>query len=510
MKYLFTAITLFTALVAAHPLASESQNTDSSTRKWDFHISGKHLTARDGMRTNNPDMHRYSMRGRVVDPSSTGVDPGVRQYSGYLDDMENDKHLFFWFFESRSKPKEDPVILWLNGGPGCSSMLGLFTVLGPSLLDPKIGGLKRNPYSWNNNASILFLDQPVNTGFSYSKSNPVNNTVAAGKDVYALLTLFFQKFPQYSKQDFHIAGESYAGHYIPVFAQEILSHKPKDRDFNLKSIMIGNGIVDALTQSAYFQPMACGEGGIPSILDPAACRTLNVTSQKCTKLLSDCYKAPDTNKCAHAQKFCAEGARDPFAKSGYSLYDMRQNCATPAVNCGTEYKWVSSYFNKTGFLDAIGAETIPWQACNDPVDQRFTEVGDWAMPYHQYLPSILEKIPVLIYAGDTDYICNWLGNKAWTEKLEWKGKSEYNRAEMKPFKLKDGKQVGETKGAMGLTFTRVYQAGHMVPADQPEAALALLTKWLEDSKSGVTGFRATNSTLSYKRGVQFGSPFSQN
>ncbi|MCQ6513304.1 S10 family peptidase, partial [Vibrio parahaemolyticus] len=77
--------------------------------------------------------------------------------------------------------------------------------------------LVNNPESWNNNASVIFLDQPVNVGYSYSGGS-VSNTVAAGKDIYALLTLFFHQFPEYAKQDFHIAGESYAGHYIPVFA----------------------------------------------------------------------------------------------------------------------------------------------------------------------------------------------------------------------------------------------------------------------------------------------------
>src|SRR3954453_1982932 len=99
------------------------------------------------------------------------------------------------FFESRNDPKNEPVVLWLNGGPGCSSLTGLFLELGPSSVNKKIE-LVYNPYSWNSNASVIFLDQPVNVGYSYSGST-VSNTVAAGKDVYALLTLFFKQFPEY-------------------------------------------------------------------------------------------------------------------------------------------------------------------------------------------------------------------------------------------------------------------------------------------------------------------------
>jgi cathepsin A (carboxypeptidase C) len=81
--------------------------------------------------------------------------------------------------------------------------------LGPASIDKKIK-IVDNPYSWNSNASVIFLDQPVNVGYSYSDKS-VSSTQAAGKDVYAFLTMFFDKFPEYAQQDFHITGESYAG-----------------------------------------------------------------------------------------------------------------------------------------------------------------------------------------------------------------------------------------------------------------------------------------------------------
>jgi len=92
--------------------------------------------------------------------------------------------------------------------------------LGPASVDPEGKNPVYNPHSWNNNASVIFLDQPINVGYSYGDET-VSDTVAAGKDVYALLVLFFKQFPQYKHLDFHIAGESYAGHYIPVFASGI-------------------------------------------------------------------------------------------------------------------------------------------------------------------------------------------------------------------------------------------------------------------------------------------------
>ena len=206
-------------------------------------------------------LEAFNLRTKKIDPRKLGVDK-VKQYSGYLDDDEDDKHLFYWFFESRNDPKNDPVVLWLNGGPGCSSLTGLFMELGPSSINKNVE-VKFNPASWNSNASVIFLDQPVNVGYSYSGSS-VSNTIAAGKDVYALLTLFFEQFPEYAKQPFHISGESYAGHYIPAFASEILSHKK--RNINLQSVLIGNGLTDAYTQYEWYRPMACGEGDWPAVL----------------------------------------------------------------------------------------------------------------------------------------------------------------------------------------------------------------------------------------------------
>jgi cathepsin A (carboxypeptidase C) len=121
-------------------------------------------------------------------------------------DVEDKKHFFFWFFESRSAPATDPLVLWLNGGPGCSSLTGLLMELGPCRAAP--GGEKttHNPSSWNNRANVIFLDQPVNVGFSYTEGKAPTNSDAAGEDTAAFLQLFLSSFKKYSKLPFHITG----------------------------------------------------------------------------------------------------------------------------------------------------------------------------------------------------------------------------------------------------------------------------------------------------------------
>lgn len=418
-------------------------------------------------------LDNYNLRVKKVDPSVLGVDK-VKQYSGYLDDEEEDKHLFYWFFESRNDPKNDPVVLWLNGGPGCSSLTGLLFELGPGSIT-KDGKVKFNEYSWNNNASVIFLDQPVNVGYSYS-SGQVSNTVAASKDIYALLTLFFKQFPEYAEQTFHISGESYAGHYIPVFASEILSHKK--RNINLQSVLIGNGLTDGLTQYEYYRPMACGEGGWPAVLDESQCQSMDNAYPRCASLIENCYNSESVWSCVPASIYCNNAMIGPYQRTGQNVYDIRKPCGSNSL-CYDELDWISAYLNRKDVMKALGAEVSSYDSCNFDINRNFLLQGDWMKPYHRVVPGLLAEIPVLIYAGDADYICNWLGNKAWTEALEWPGAKEYKKAKMEDFKINgDGKTVGQVKSSGNFTFLKLHAGGHMVPYDQPEASLEMVNRWL--------------------------------
>ncbi|MCJ1352136.1 MAG: hypothetical protein MMC33_002120 [Icmadophila ericetorum] len=422
-------------------------------------------------------LENYQLRTKAVDPSILGVDPGVKQFSGYLDDDEADKHLFYWFFESRNDPKTDPVVLWLNGGPGCSSLTGLFLELGPSTVDENIK-LVYNPYSWNANASVIFLDQPVNVGFSYSGGS-VSDTVAAGKDVYALLTLFFKQFPQYAHQDFHIAGESYAGHYIPIFTAEILSHKK--RNINLKSVLIGNGLTDAINQYPSYRPMACGEGGWPAVLDESECQAMDNALPRCLSLIDGCYQSESVWSCVPASIYCNNAILAPYQRTGQNVYDIRTKCEDSGNLCYKALGYITKYLNKPEVMQSLGVEVDSYESCNFDINRNFLFAGDWMKPFHRVVPNIVDEIPVLIYAGDADFICNWLGNHAWTEALEWEGQNEFNKIGMSDLKLggfKDGKKIGEVKSHGNFTFMRVHAAGHMVPLDQPESSLDFLNRWL--------------------------------
>nr|POF23920.1 carboxypeptidase y like a [Quercus suber] len=469
------------------PESMDQVFTQSSPKKhskkshWDFITSGKAVqdvwvTNADGERERDVEgnLEAFSLRTKKVDPKSLGVDT-VKQYSGYLDNDEDDKHLFYWFFESRNDPKNDPVLLWLNGGPGCSSLTGLFMELGPSFIN-KDTKLDFNPHSWNANASVIFLDQPVNVGYSYSGGS-VSDTIAAGKDVYALLTLFFKQFPEYSTQPFHISGESYAGHYIPVFASEILSHKK--RNINLQSLLIGNGLTDALTQYDYYRPMACGDGGWPAVLSPDECQSMDNALPRCKSLIESCYSSESVWSCVPASIYCNNALIGPYQRTGQNVYDVREKCKGGNL-CYDELNWIQDYLNRQDVMDALGAEVSSYESCNTDINRNFLFQGDWMRPFHRLVPGLLEEIPVLIYAGDADFICNWLGNLAWTTELEWSGHKDYKAAPYEDLTLLADKEtkVGSIKSSGNFTFVRLHAGGHMVPHDQPLASLDMLNRWL--------------------------------
>ena len=144
-------------------------------------------------------------------PHSSGsfCDPNVQQYAGYFNVSAQDKHLFYWFFESRSTPASDPVVLWLTGGPGCSSEVALFGENGPCKVSPDGTNTTLNPFSWNTRANLLFVDQPVGTGFSYGSARD-HDEVGVADDMYSFLEAFFTAHPDLRSNDFYIFGESCA------------------------------------------------------------------------------------------------------------------------------------------------------------------------------------------------------------------------------------------------------------------------------------------------------------
>jgi cathepsin A (carboxypeptidase C) len=183
-----------------------------------------------------------------------------------------------------------------------------------------------------------------------------------------------------------------------------------------------------------------------------------------------------------ATEYCASAlSLLPYIIAGLNVYDIRKNCTDISTSCYPATGWATRWVNNERVMDALGVKVNGYHSCNSNMTEDFMMTGDWMKPFSLLVPTLLEQIPVLIYAGDKDYICNWLGNLAWTNELKWPGQESYNAADFLPLVMgssHEGREYGQVKSAMNLTFMRIYEAGHMTPMDQPDKSLDFLNRWL--------------------------------
>lgn len=192
----------------------------------------------------------YSLPGMNLNAMDT------RLWSGYIPIPKSSKMIHYLFVESQNDPVNDPLVIWYNGGPGCSSMLGFMQEHGPFMWengnDTWTEG--KNPYSWNREANMLYIEQPAGVGYSYFKNASemgfnFTDYNAAQDNLQAVLG-WYQKFPEYQSNDLYISGESYAGVYVPYLLYLMHNYIQANLDNPdaflppLKGMMVGNGVTN--------------------------------------------------------------------------------------------------------------------------------------------------------------------------------------------------------------------------------------------------------------------------
>jgi carboxypeptidase C (cathepsin A) len=411
----------------------------------------------------------------TMDPVDADFCDSTKQLSGYFKiSGSKSKNYFYWFFESRGAPSTDPLIIWLTGGPGCSSMLALLQENGPCSVNPEDLKLKRNPYSWTERANVMWIDQPVGVGFSYGDVKEYDTSEKeVGDDMFHFLQEFFQAEPEYQKQPFYVFGESYAGHYVPAIAHRIFTGNQQQEGpvhVNLQGFGIGNGLTDPEVQYKYYPDMAYNNTyGVKAVSYPVYL-AMKAAITPCVAMINGCQ----SNKaaCLAAQTFCNAALVAPYATSGLNVYDIRSKCEHPPM-C-YDFTPVEKFLRLESTLKKlhVSPKSSKWESCNMAVHAGFS--FDWMKNFQQLVPPMLEAgIRGLVYAGDADFIVNWMGCKAWTLELPWSKHDEFLAAEDKDW-LVDGKKAGRIRQAGPFAFQQVYEAGHMVPLDQPKNALAML------------------------------------
>ncbi|KAI4971105.1 hypothetical protein ZWY2020_002019 [Hordeum vulgare] len=435
---------------------------------------------------------------------------GVRQFSGYV--TVNETHgraLFYWFFEATHDVSSKPLVLWLNGGPGCSSLgFGALEELGPLLIQKGTPELRLNPHAWNKEANLLFLEQPAGVGFSYTNTTADLERFGddlAADDAYTFLVNWFERFPQFKGHDFYIAGESYAGHYVPHLAEKIVEQNKKvhkSKHINFKGFMIGNAAIDEASDNRGMVDYAWDHAVISDELYDAInanCRFdqagnssdfsssgQNPPNAACDRAMNGFYEAFDhidiyslyTPACTANPSGAGAAGQLPrrLHRSSATQSDNsrplrpRYNSYDPCLD-----NYVADYLNRRDVQDALHANTtgsIPyaWTACSDPLFQHWKDSPASTLPVIKRMVDA--GLRVWVYSGDTDarvpvsstrQALRKLGLKTLKQWREWFTSDQVG-----------GYQVDYD----GLTFVTIRGAGHMVPTVTPVQARQLFAHFL--------------------------------
>ncbi|WJX32924.1 calponin, variant 2 [Trifolium repens] len=378
-------------------------------------------------------------------------------YSGYVTvDAEAGRELFYYFVESPNNPSTTPLILWLNGGPGCSSLgYGAFEELGPFRVNSDGKTLYRNPYAWNEVANVLFLESPAGVGFSHSNTTSdydKSGDKRTAQDAYVFLINWLERFPEYKTRDFYITGESYAGHYVPQLASTIIQNNKyfKQTIINLKGISIGNAWIDDATS-------------LKGLFDYLWTHALN--SDQTHELIEKYCDFTTENVSA----ICVNATTKAIIEKGridfYNIYaplchdSSLKNSSTGYVTkdfdpCSDIYG--NAYLNRPEVQKALHAKPTNWSHCSEVI-------RTWNDSPVTILPTINGDTDARVPVTSSRYSINALKlpiNSAWRP---WYSGNEVG---------------GYVVGYKGLTFVTVRGAGHLVPSWQPARALTLIESFI--------------------------------
>ncbi|CAO4365638.1 unnamed protein product [Caenorhabditis nigoni] len=437
---------------------------------------------------------------KVTDLPGLTFTPDFNHYSGFLQ-AATDKFFHYWLTESSRDPANDPLVLWLNGGPGCSSLDGLIEELGPFHVKDNGFSVYYNQYAWNKFANVLFLESPAGVGFSYSTS--FNLTVSDDEvslQNYNALVDFLSKFPEYKNREFWITGESYAGVYIPTLAVRILNDKFNFPNF--KGVAIGNGALNfpnnyntmvpfyyyhALVRDDLYNDVSknCCDNNIETcdiyskFFDPN-CRDkviniLDGTNElNMYNLYDACYYDPSSNL---KKAFIERQMRRTVG-----LPERKHNAATNLPLCAQTNN-TYNYLNRAAVRKSLHIpSSLPaWEECSDEVGKKYVVTHFNVIAEFQTM--IAAGIKILVYNGDVDTACNSIMNQQFLTSLNLTvlGEQEIvNKAWH--YSGQTGTAVAgfQTRFAGNLDFLTVRGSGHFVPEDKPRESQQMVYNFLHN------------------------------
>ncbi|CAD6194377.1 unnamed protein product [Caenorhabditis auriculariae] len=406
-----------------------------------------------------------------IDRSGSGG-TNFKVYSGYV--AANDAgnwQMHYTLTESKSNPDKDPLLVWFNGGPGCSSLGGLFEELGPFYVNYDGATLYENPYAWNAKANVLYLESPIGVGFSYDTKtanfSSANDDQTAAQNFLALKNFFLKAQPKYANRPFYLSGESYAGIYIPMLT-DLLVQAINNNTFpntNFKGSAIGNGfmnvkvLMNALVQwSAYHGRISvqdwnyvkanCSKGadvdsfdftqytytrnGMDYFGDNSTCGGIiqSLISQNYNgdegfdqyNFYQECY---DKSVFQAPPPPSAPGKR-PRNRAFQGTSSLNSNTAALVNRFSNDNQWayfcwnedaVYAYLNTPAVQDALNIPQTWRQQNNGWVDCRDSIYNSYKLKYdktndffNRIIKNTKSDFRFLVYNGDVDTVCNYLGD----------------------------------------------------------------------------------------------------
>ncbi|GAA0395765.1 S10 family serine carboxypeptidase-like protein [Streptomyces luteireticuli] len=417
-------------------------------------------------------------------PDTQRIDLKVRSYAGHVhvestDHPGTDNNLFYWFFESQTcdpgvaVPDQQelisrtPLLIWLNGGPGASSLLGLFLENGPLAIgDDAAGTVSVRPTSWNQEAHVIFWDQPVGSGYSYSEAGEyVHDEETLATMFREGLQKFFSLHPEYARCPLYVCGESYAGKYVPAIALEIDRHNgqlPEEQRIDLKGISVGNG---------WIKP----ELSVRVMIDYAyATGFIGIGQKESLDRSYEDFRTALADKDMDAAYRLGNGIVDTTLAYGgnFDVYDVRSWTDLPMGP-------LTAYLNSEAVKKSLHVSPdVPWQSADDKGPVTEALIRDNMADASGMYATIIEKgYKTLLYTGNFDTACGYQSTEEILDGL-MQQKGDWRNAPRLIWKYAQGNPKGFVRSLGNLTQVSIPDSGHEVPAYQPEICREMLYNWL--------------------------------
>ncbi|CAF3757089.1 unnamed protein product [Rotaria magnacalcarata] len=401
-----------------------------------------------------------------------------KSYSGYLTvNKEYNSNMFFWFFPAQNGNKPDtPIMLWLQGGPGSSSLFALFTEIGPIYIDAN-GNIQLRQITWNKNYHLIFIDNPVGTGFSFTENDQgyARSQEDVARDLYSGLTQFFQIYEDYQSNPFYATGESYGGKYVPSITYKIHveNQNPQVKvKINLKGMTIGDGLCDPINQYMYgdfLYQIGLIDQPQKAYFDLQTALMRYAIEQE---RYLDAFRLFDA---------LLNGDLLNTTSYFYNVTGIKNYFNYLLTNAPEEQAYFVPFITRAERRRQIHVGNISYGSQSETVEKML--LNDMMQSMAWKVAAIANaNYSVMIYNGQLDIIIAVPLTMEWVNQLNWIGTNELRQAHRIVWKVADNDPeiAGYMKTANNDRFflATIRNAGHMVPYDQPRAMLNLLERFL--------------------------------